>query len=765
MFFRQSARLREKTALGLCGIALAVLVFMSALPVYLEAQLALAALILASLIAARRRCDRGTMRMAFLIAGAFLSLRYIVWRATATLSYHDSMSFVAALLLFFAEIYGVAIYFLGIFVNLQPAKRDSIPLPEDPDELPTVDILIPSYNEDPELLEITLMAATQIDFPAEKLNVFLLDDGGTLAKRENRIPALAEEARRRHQTLRELCADLGVRYLTRATNEHAKAGNINAALRVTYSDLILVLDADHVPSRDILRETVGWLIRDPDLSLVQTPHFFQSPDPIEKNLGTFQRMPSENQMFYGAIQLGLDSWNSSFFCGSAAVLRRSHLESIGGFQCLSITEDAETALELHARGYRSAYLRKPLIAGLQPETFTGFVIQRVRWAQGMIQIFLLKNPLTKRGLSLAQRLCYLSSSCFWLFPFARVIFLLAPSAYLLLGLKIYDTNLLGFLSYAVPHLMGATIVSHFLYGKVRWFLVSELYEVMQSLFCLRGLWAVLRRPRSPSFRVTPKGERLDRDYVSPLSKPFYVLSLITLASLAAGIHRLATVRADADATLITMGWASFNLVLIIGALGALFERRQIRRSWRMPASGRAKLQIGATEASVTLQELSLGGMSFVLAPFGLDPDVLQKNSPARLTIRAREMKAPLSLDLILGRRVDLPSGEIVVGARFAPCSLSDRADIVSLVHGDSTRWDESLARACGVRGPLSSAAFLMARGAKHAAIHIFALVSTQLSLSKELLWQHLAHQTTESHDDGIKTKQLDDSSGLSTASA
>ena len=80
-------------------------------------------------------------------------------------------------------------------------------------------------------------------------------------------------------------------------------------------------------------------------------------------------MPSENEMFYAITQRGLDKWNGSFFCGSAALLRRAALAESGGFSGITITEDCETAFELHARGWTSLYVDKPLIAGLQPETF------------------------------------------------------------------------------------------------------------------------------------------------------------------------------------------------------------------------------------------------------------------------------------------------------------------------------------------------------------------------------------------------------------
>jgi len=118
-------------------------------------------------------------------------------------------------------------------------------------------------------------------------------------------------------------------------------------------------------------------------------------------------MPSENEMFYSITQRGLDKWDASFFCGSAALLRRSALAEAGGFSGVTITEDCETAFELHARGWHSVFVDKPLIAGLQPETFASFVGQRVRWCQGMLQILMLKNPLFKKGLKPIQKLGFI----------------------------------------------------------------------------------------------------------------------------------------------------------------------------------------------------------------------------------------------------------------------------------------------------------------------------------------------------------------------
>src|SRR5438309_388237 len=176
------------------------------------------------------------------------------------------------------------------------------------------------------IVVMTVAAAKNMDYPAEKLKVWLLDDGGTEQKCNDPNPEKAAAAMQRRVSLQLLCSQLGAIYHTRERNEHAKAGNMNAALAHSTGEIVVVFDADHAPFRSFLRETVGYFARDPKLFLVQTPHVFLNPDPIERNLRTFQRMPSENEMFYSVTQRGLDKWNASFFCGSAALLRRSALK-------------------------------------------------------------------------------------------------------------------------------------------------------------------------------------------------------------------------------------------------------------------------------------------------------------------------------------------------------------------------------------------------------------------------------------------------------
>ena len=664
-------------------VAVILLLFIAQAPTDIHAQLVIAVVLTSLLIVLRFFSDRGWVRQAFLLLGAFISIRYILWRGIYTLSWFDLPSETAAIILFLAEVYGVSVYLLGLFVNLNPLDRNLVALSVDPEKWPTVDVFVPTYNESFDIARATLLAAIQIDYPQSKLRVHLLDDGGTDQKLNDPDPEKALMARSRGQGLKAICEQIGVRYLTRKANEHAKAGNINAALAQTGGDLILILDVDHVPTRDILKKTVGFFERDPLLWLVQTPHFFGNPDPIERNLDIFAFMPGESEMFYGVVQRGLDFWNASFFCGSAGVLRRKPLEEIGGIACQTVTEDAETSIKMHGLGYRSVYLPHPMISGLAPETFSGFIVQRIRWAQGMIQIFLLKNPFRVRGLKLHQRLAYFSSTFFWFFPYARVVFLLAPVAYLVFGLHIYNANFLQILGYTVPHLVACMVVSDFLFGKVRWTFISELYEIIQSFFCFGAIYEVIRNPHSPSFNVTPKGETLSQDFISPLARPFYIFIGLTLLAMMGGLARLFLVAHPHEryAVIVTLLWTVFNTIVLLASLGVIFEHRQRRASGRLPADFNAQIGHEDNFYNGSIHDLSEGGASLLLDDenaLSLGVEMILKVAPYGQE-KAYEFNVRIRNQRLVGQK-------LLLGLEFTPTSFQEISDKISLVFGNSERW-------------------------------------------------------------------------------
>jgi cellulose synthase (UDP-forming) len=556
---------------------------------------------------------KGIWRQMFLVIGTVVVLRYLYWRVTSTLPpFSEPWNFIPGIMLFMAEVYSISMLAINMVVVADPIHRQKIPITGDQNDWPTVDIFVPTYNEDLMVLGVTLAAARNIDYPTDKVKVYLLDDGGTDFRCfHHASEKVREGAKARRAEFSAFAAELGVTYLTRARNEHAKAGNMNEALKTAKGDIVVVFDADHAPSRDFLKKTIGYFQVDPKLFLVQTPHQFLNPDPIEKNIGSFEIMPSENEMFYTIIQRGLDKWNGSFFCGSAAVLRRVALNEVGGFAGITITEDCETAVELHSRGWNSAYVQDPMIAGFQPETFTSFIGQRSRWCQGMLQILLLKRPAFKRGLSMPQRLAYLSIMLNWLFPLSRFMFMIAPAFFILFDLHIYNASFDEFLAFTVFSLVASTMMQNYIFGTVRWPWISELYEYVQSYHLSRAIVSVILKPHSPSFNVTNKAETLDEDFFSD-SGWFHLITFLVLAlTVVVGAWRLMQESGTNELLYVVGFWAFFNLVIAGLGLGAVAERKQRRRHYRMPYAGGPVQAVVETDNGRyfgSIKDIAIGGL-------------------------------------------------------------------------------------------------------------------------------------------------------------
>jgi cellulose synthase (UDP-forming) len=669
--------------LAFWAVATVLIFLLVALPISLQTHLIAGLVVVASMIVLKFFRAQGIWRVIALALGTAIVLRYVFWRTTSTLPpITEITNYIPAFLLYLAEMYSVMMLFLSLFVVSSPLSPRDAP-PFDPDNAPTVDVFVPSYNESADLLATTLSAAKGMAYPRDKLTVWLLDDGGTDQKCEAPDAALAREARDRRAELQALCASLGVNYLTRARNEHAKAGNLNNGLANSTGDLVAVFDADHAPARSFLEETVGYFGTEKDLFLVQTPHFFINPDPLERNLGTFQTMPSENEMFYGVIQRGLDKWNAAFFCGSAALLKRDALQETNGFSGLSITEDCETALELHSRGWRSVYVDKPLIAGLQPESFASFIGQRSRWAQGMMQILRYRFPPLKRGLRLSQRLCYMSSTLFWLFPFTRFFFLVSPLCYLFFSLEIFMASGGEFLAYTSTYMMVNFMMQNYLYGRYRWPWISDLYEYIQTFYLLPALLSVIANPRKPTFKVTSKSEEMTQSRVSELGAPYFIVFGILLLGVVATVVRIWAEPYKADVTLVTGGWNLLNLIIAGCALGVVSERATRRQTHRVVVDRPCRFLMGDKIVEGIVRDVSVGGASIRLSQSALPG--LKRGAFGTLEF------TPLS-DLPVNqlpmevRKMTVDDNGIVVGCRFLTETPEHHRLIADLAFANADQW-------------------------------------------------------------------------------
>lgn len=610
-----------------------------------------------------RRYEGSAITLVLIALSAVMSTRYLYWRATETLNLATWFDATFSIGLFVSEFYAWLVLLLGYFQSVWPLKRQPVPLPEDTSLWPTVDVYIPTYNEPLSVVKTTAMAAALIDWPAEKIKVYILDDG----KREE-FKAFAKE--------------LGVGYITRDDNRHAKAGNLNNALKQTSGEYVAIFDCDHIPTRSFLQVTMGWFLKDPKMALVQTPHHFLTPDPFERNLNVFRKVPNEGALFYGLVQDGNDLWNAAFFCGSCSILKRSALDEVGGIATETVTEDAHTALKLHRKGYNSAYLNVTQAAGLATETLASHVKQRMRWARGMVQIFRLDCPLFGRGLTFAQRFCYTNAILHFMYGFPRMFFLLSPLVYLLFESYIINSTAGMIAIYALPHLVLAFVANSRMQTEYRHSFWNEAYETALGWYIMWPATVAFWAPSRGKFNVTAKGGYIERDTFDwGIATPYVVMFMLNLAGLIIGFLRMFWLNTyEWDTALINIVWTSYNLIMLGATIAVAWETKQVRKAWRVERELPAEIRLPSGQVvECHTRDYAEGGLALSV------PESAVLRNDDRVTIDLIRGEARFSFPArVVGRHGNL------LRLMFVDLTLQQQQDLVAATLSRADAWTKWL---------------------------------------------------------------------------
>lgn len=595
------------------------------------------------------------------------SLRYVTWRLTWTLSFPDPLSGTLSLLLLVAEVYTVVLLFAGHFQAFRPIRRVTPPMPRDA-RWPSVDVYITTLDESVDVVRRTAVGCRAMRYAGRK-KVWLLDDGSRIE-------------------MRRLAEQLGIGYLARSSREGAKAGNLNAAMERTGGELIAQFDADHVPVRSFLEETVPFMVTDDNLAFVQTPHKFQNSDVYQRNLAVGSQVANEQDLFFRVLQPGADFWNAAWFCGSNAVLRREAIEDVGGFAEETVTEDAHTSLRLHARAWNSAYYDKVLAGGVTPETFADALSQRMRWCLGMTGIVRRDNPLTMRGLTLAQRICWFASTFFFFFGLPRVLFFLAPVAFLLYDLSAINAAVLPAACLFLPHIVAAWMSTSGASRNYRHSFWSEVYESSMAFhMAFASIWGLFTRRRLP-FRVTPKEVRRDHTSWSlKTAAPAATLGTLTLAGMVAGINKLGDIGIEHSGVIaLNLAWASWNLVILTTATLATIDRPQRRRHPRMRVYLPVRVSWSLGGMTTTLKgvatDVSEGGASLLV------DGMIPADHPLRVTFDPDEEPLTLGAEMVYCRDSDDPRAHRYA-LRYTEVSEVDRVRLIEWMYTDPDTWSSS----------------------------------------------------------------------------
>ncbi|MGU3437510.1 glycosyltransferase family 2 protein [Actinomycetes bacterium M1A6_2h] len=613
-----------------------------------------------------------------------LGLNYIVWRWLFSMNWP---AWWIAVPLVVAETYSLVD---SLLFGLTMWKLKDRPSPPPPPADSTVDVFITTYNEPIDMVRTTAEAASRITHPHK---TWILDDG-------NRAD------------MKSAADELGVGYITRSVEwvdkpRHAKAGNLNNALMVTEGEFILILDADQIPEPNILDATLGYFT-DEKMALVQTPQYFVNVPPSDP-------LGSQAPLFYGPIQQGKDGWNSAFFCGSNAVLRREALMMLGvsryvseleikvhrtlrgavrlvaaaraevdesnpdtasaldyvafavrqsradlrtgrslsevtyEFQqrvdnatarvaaadatmiaadlaaiaeleseigsaegglavmaptdldhmtardwtplgalesistmirsidtsrddeaqpvmplaTISVTEDMATCMRLHGMGWKSAYHHEVLAYGLAPEDIGTMLTQRLRWAQGTVQVMLRENPFAQKGLSVAQRLMYWSTMWSYLSGFVAVIYVAAPVIYLTIGVQPVSAYSVDFFSRLIPFLLVNQLL-FFVVGRGKSTWRGQQYSLALFPVWIKACTSAFRNVymgQSLSFAVTPKTKQGVGALPWHLVKPQLIAMGALMVAGVIGVLRLTLGQASVLGVGVNLAWVIFDLFI------------------------------------------------------------------------------------------------------------------------------------------------------------------------------------------------------------
>lgn len=422
---------------------------------------------------------------------------YLVWRAQQLPEVGPIgwLFFVAELLTF------------GTLASAVPLMWSPRPRRWAPPPRGTLDVFITVCGEEPEMVEATLQAALDIDYPHE---TYICNDG--------RLAGMDD-----WEEIERVAQRHGVTCFTRTDGSRGKAGNLNHALRHSQGEFVAVIDADHLARPDLGDDLLGHF--HPRVAFVATRQDFR----IDAN----DWLGNTEAFFYGVIQPAKDADNAAFSCGNGVVYRRAAIDDIGGFSEWNLVEDLHTSYQLHARGWQSLYVPRPVTTGTAPGTAAELAAQRLRWATDSLRLFFWDSPFRKPGLTTRQRFHYAQTTgVYYITTSFQLLYLLSPPLSLLLGVRVLgDTTPWNYVwhvaAFMVP-LLWMLIAFAGWRGALR---LIQMQSFLAPVFALAAWRAARMSPkrRAKAFSgVTNKARQATVNHITLVQHGFFVLLLVSV---------------------------------------------------------------------------------------------------------------------------------------------------------------------------------------------------------------------------------------------
>ncbi|MBA3664163.1 MAG: glycosyltransferase [Bacteroidetes bacterium] len=303
-----------------------------------------------------------------------------------------------------------------------------------------VDVLTTACPGEPkEMIIKTLQAMVNIRYPHTN---YLCDEGND-------------------PELKQVCDQLGVIHITRAEKINAKAGNINNALKQATGEICVVLDPDHVPIPEFLDRVLAYF-EDSSIGFVQSVQAYcnQSESIIARGAA------EQTYHFYGPMMMCMNTYGTVQAIGANCVFRRSSLDSIGG-HAAGLSEDMHTAMQLHAKGWKSVYVPEILTRGLVPATLSSYYKQQLKWSRGTFELLFRTYPALFKKFTWRQKIHYFTIPLYFFFGLINLIDIAIPVLALGMAEVPWEVNLGNFAVFFLPLCIISMLIRMF---AQRWLL-------------------------------------------------------------------------------------------------------------------------------------------------------------------------------------------------------------------------------------------------------------------------------------------------------
>jgi cellulose synthase/poly-beta-1,6-N-acetylglucosamine synthase-like glycosyltransferase len=272
----------------------------------------------------------------------------------------------SVIFIWFMIAYQLLLTVAGFFYRMNSDKEKKGIDRINPADYPRVCVLIPAHNEET-VIERTLDATLRFDYPMEKLQILVINDGSS-----DRTGEIVKEVARNHPQ---------VTYYEVPKNEggRGKSRVLNLGLKQTDAEVIAVYDADNQPLPEALKYLVAELMVHPELGAVLGN--FRTINRDKNWLTKF--ISIETLSFQSILQAGRWAlFKVATLPGTNYVIWRRLIDELGGWDEEAITEDSELSIRIYEKGYRIKYIPFAVTFEQEPETVNVWVKQRTRWARG-----------------------------------------------------------------------------------------------------------------------------------------------------------------------------------------------------------------------------------------------------------------------------------------------------------------------------------------------------------------------------------------------